>query len=166
MSGRPLVIGVGNPDRGDDGVGPAVAARAGSDARLAGVVVRTAMQLTPELATDVAAASVVVIVDARAGATAGEVSWEPVEHRSPGAGAAAPFSHHLTPAALCHLAGVAYGRVPPAYVVGVGASHFDAGAPLSGPALAAVAGAAEHVVALATGSGRRGAVEDGLKACS
>ena len=149
-----LVIGVGNPARGDDGVGPAIAARVGRDERLPGAVVRSVMQLTPELAADVAEASVVVIADARAGAAAGEVGWAPVGAAAPGAEGL--FSHHLTPAALCHLAGLAYGRVPPAFVVGVGAAGFDAGAPLSAPARAAVPRAVEVVVALLGGgsSGR------------
>ena len=145
----PLIIGVGNPARGDDGVGPAVAACVEQDARLGGAVVRTAMQLAPELAADVAAASVVVIVDARVGVEAGAVDWAEVEHRSLGGGPG-PFSHHLDPAGLCHLAGVAFGRVPPAFVVGVGAAGFDAGAPLSGPALAAVPHAVDRVIGLAT----------------
>lgn len=145
----PLVIGVGNPERGDDGVGPAIAACVGRDERLPGAVVRSVMQLTPELAADVAEASVVVIADARAGAGAGEVGWEPVGASEPGV--SGPFSHHLTPAALCDLAGKAYGRVPPAFVVGVGAAGFDAGAPLSAPARAAVPRALEVVVALLAG---------------
>lgn len=151
MTPRPLVIGVGNPDRGDDGVGPAVAAGVEGDERLAGAAVRSAMQLTPEMAEEVAAASVVVIVDARVGVAAGEVDWAAVEHRSLGT-SAGPLTHHLDPAGLCHLAGVAFGRVPPAFVVGVGAAGFDAGAPLSEPAVAAVPRAMEVVVALATGS--------------
>ncbi|HVL05922.1 MAG TPA: hydrogenase maturation protease [Acidimicrobiales bacterium] len=150
MTPGPLVLGVGNPERGDDGIGPAVAARVEQDGRLAGATVRSAMQLTPELAVDVAAASVVVIVDARVGVAAGAVDWAEVEHRSLGGGPG-PFSHHLDPAGLCHLAGVAFGRVPPAFVVGIGAAGFDAGAPLSGPALAAVPHAVERVIGLATG---------------
>jgi hypothetical protein len=47
---------------------------------------------------------------------------------------------------------VAFGTVPPTFVVGVGAAGFEAGAPLSGPALAAVPRAMEVVMALATGS--------------
>lgn len=149
MTANPLVIGVGNPARGDDGVGPAVAARVEQDPRAAGAVVRSVTQLTPELAADVAEASVVVIADARVGAAVGEVDWGPVGASE--SGVSGPFSHHLTPAALCHLAGVAFGRTPPAFVVGVGAGGFDAGAPLSGAALAAVPRAVEVVVALLMG---------------
>lgn len=144
-----MVIGVGNPARGDDGVGPAVAARVEEDPRAAGALVRSVMQLTPELAAEVSEASVVVIADARVGTAAGEVDWGPVGASE--SGVSGPFSHHLTPAALCHMAGVAFGRTPPAYVVGVGAAGFDAGAPLSGPALAALPHALEVVVALLTG---------------
>ena len=149
MTGSPLFIGVGNPERGDDGVGPAVAALVGLDPRAAGAVVRSVTQLTPELAAAVAGASVVVIADARVGAGAGEVDWAPVGASE--SGVSGPFSHQLTPAVLCHLAGVAFGRVPPAFVVGVGAGSFDAGAPLSASAQAAVPRALEVVVALLTG---------------
>ena len=150
MSGVPLVVGVGNPLRGDDGAGPAAAERAARDPRLAGARFRTVVQLTPELAADVAGASVVVIVDARAGAPAGTVDCSPVDpppEAVPGRGGTrASLSHHLDPAALAGLAGLAYSRIPPVFIVGIGAGRFDAGAPLS-PAVAAALPEAVDVVA-------------------
>lgn len=131
-----LVFGVGNPARGDDGVGRAVAELAAADPRFAAAVVRGVTQLTPELAVEIVQASVVVVVDARAGDPPGQVSWAVAE---PPARTAAPvFSHHLTAAALAALCAFAYGRAPPVVVVGVGAAAFDAGAPLSDPVAAAV----------------------------
>ena len=59
-----LVIGFGNELRADDGVGPAIAERLGSDPRAAGARVLAVRQLTPDLALDVASCSLVVLVDA------------------------------------------------------------------------------------------------------
>ena len=146
---RPLVVGVGNPDRGDDGVGWAVAERAGADLRLAGAQVRRVVQLAPELAADLAGASVVVIADARAGAPPGRVEWSAVD-----AGEApvrpGPLSHHLDPPALVRLAALAYGAVPAVFVVGVGAAGFASGAPLS-PAVSAAVDEAAGLVVWLTG---------------
>lgn len=144
-SGRaPLVVAVGNPDRGDDGVGAAVVERAVAGGLAGDVVVRSVMQLTPELAADVAGASVVVVVDARAGSVPGRVECSAVEpDPRPGGGA---LSHHLAPAALLGLAAFAYGRVPPAFAVTVGGAAFEAGTGLS-PAVAAAVGEAAGVVA-------------------
>jgi Ni,Fe-hydrogenase maturation factor len=57
-----LVIGIGNPLRGDDGVGRWLAQRAGR--WLAPAQLRTVQQLTPELAADIALASRVLFIDA------------------------------------------------------------------------------------------------------
>ena len=59
-----LVIGYGNPLRGDDGAGWKAAELLAEDPRLAGAVVLARHQLTPELADDVSRASLVVLVDA------------------------------------------------------------------------------------------------------
>lgn len=148
----PLVLGVGNPARGDDGVGPAVAEAVKLDPRLAGATVRSVLQLTPELAADVAEASIVVVVDARAGLPPGRIEWAAVEPR-PGPPV---FSHHVPPAALVALAEAVYGQAPPVFLVGVGAAGFDAGAPLSGAVAAAVAGAVEVVTELVRARSRPG----------
>jgi hydrogenase maturation protease len=61
---RGLVVGYGNTLRRDDGVGVRAAELMAEDPRFAGIEVLTAYQLTPELALDIAAASLVVFVDA------------------------------------------------------------------------------------------------------
>ena len=57
--GGALVIGYGNPLRGDDGFGCSAAGLLAADPRLDGATVLGRHQLTPELATDIAGASLV-----------------------------------------------------------------------------------------------------------
>lgn len=136
-----LVIGFGNPLRGDDGAGPAVA-RAAELAR-ADVAVLTPHQLLPELATAVAAAEVVVFVDASTGVRAGDVRCLPVH-----AAAASRLGHVLSPACLVGLGLGAFGHAPQAWLVEVGAASFDLGDRLTPAVAAAVPRAAEVVRAL------------------
>jgi hydrogenase maturation protease len=127
-----LVVGYGNTLRGDDGIGWRAAALLAEDPRLAGAEVLAHHQLTPELALDVARASLVVLVDARAGGGApGSVRVRRVAARQDGMTA---WSHHLDPAALAGLASALYGAVPPVYLVSVDGAWFDDGEGLS-PAL-------------------------------
>jgi hydrogenase maturation protease len=127
-----LVVGYGNALRGDDGVGWHAAGRLAADPRLAGAQVLARHQLTPELAADVAAASLVVLVDAGAdGGAPGSVSVRAVRprpDRSPPA-----WSHHLDPAALAGLAGALYQTVPPMVLVSIAGACFDGGDRLSPP---------------------------------
>jgi hydrogenase maturation protease len=139
-SGEVLVIGWGNSLRGDDGLGWHAASLLAADPRLAGARVLARHQLTPELAEDVGRASLVVLVDARAGqGEPGAVTVTTVEPDR----AAPALTHHLDPAALSALAGELYGRVPPVLLVSVGAATFETGDRLS----AAVAAALPEVVA-------------------
>ena len=129
----PLVIGYGNPLRGDDGAGWHAAGLLAADRRAADVTVLRRHQLTPELAEDVSAADLVVFVDASVEGTApGAVVATEID---PGGGAAwaagQAWSHHLDPAGLVAMAEALYGHAPPATVVRVGACDLDAGTDLS-----------------------------------
>jgi hydrogenase maturation protease len=128
-----LLIAYGNPLRGDDGVGWAVAAAV----RAAGVTHRviTAHQLTPELASDVADADRVVFIDAACDAEPGQVSARPVV---PAHGPPRGLTQHAyDPGTLLWLAREAHGRAPTeAWLVTVGAGRFDCDEALS-PAVAA-----------------------------
>jgi hydrogenase maturation protease len=138
-----LIVGYGNALRGDDGVGWHAAARLAGDPRLAGAEVLARHQLTPELATDVARASLVVLVDARAdGGAPGSVS---VRRLQPPHDAAPGWSHHLDPAALAGLAGVLYGAVPPVVLVSVGVASLAGGDRLSPAVRRALPGVVEAV---------------------
>ena len=134
---RWLVLGYGNPLRGDDRVGHAIAeACTGDDVQAMAVPL-----LTPELASDLAEADGVVFVDARHGPDAGRVRSEVVVAQP----AAASLSHALTPAALLYLTGILYGKWPKARLVTVETSGFRVGAAMSA---AATRGSADAIAAV------------------
>jgi hydrogenase maturation protease len=136
-----VVIGYGNPLRGDDGAGPMVAAAVGSSLR--GVTVMTPQQLLPEMAAPIARAGLVVFVDAALGDEPGVVSCDPVRGSGTTNG-----NHTLSPAALLRLTRDAYGVEPPAWLVRIHGQAFDVGAPQSAPVEQALPHAIELVCSL------------------
>ncbi|MCC6630011.1 MAG: hydrogenase maturation protease [Chloroflexi bacterium] len=148
-----LVIGYGNPLRGDDGVGPAVATALAEMGGVDGMdlIVLDPVQLTPELAVDVASAAAVIFVDAQVDEVAGMVRSAAL---TPGDAVTGAFSHAATPAGLLALARDLYGVVPPAWVVSVGAVSFAPGDGLSPAVAAAVPVAMAQVRRLLAGAGR------------
>ncbi len=121
-----LILGYGNPLRGDDGLGWSAAER------LAGVIegadVRAVHQLTPEMAEPVSRADLVIFVDAACDNNQGEVQVQEIRPRVSPSDA---FSHQLTPDVLLTIAEKLYGRRPKAYLASVGAGSFDYGDRLS-----------------------------------
>ena len=118
-----LVVGIGSDLRSDDRAGRLVAERLAA-LGLPQVRVRSVIQLTPELAVDVAAAGAVVFVDADPGVsevTAREVAPAP----------AGSSAHHLTPAALLALASSLGSEPATAHLVSVPATDFGLGEDLS-----------------------------------
>jgi hydrogenase maturation protease len=111
----------------------------------------TCHQLTPELAADLARASLAVLVDATTGAEPGSIRLRPVRPRRP---APAAWSHHLDPATLVGLAEALYGAAPPVVLVGVGTGSVDGGDRLSDAVERALPEVVEAVVAVAGGSPR------------
>ena len=138
MTARTLVIGMGNPDRGDDGIGPLVARR-------------LATQLPPEievlersgdalaLLDDWAGATAVILIDAAAPlATPGRIHCIDPEKESLPAGLSPASTHAFGVADAIALAR-ALGRLPAHLVVlAVEGRCFDPGAPIT-PVVAAVA---------------------------
>lgn len=126
--GGVLVVGYGNTLRTDDGAGWHAATLLADDPRLAGAWVLARHQLTPELAADVARASLAVFIDACQGAgDPGFVMAQPVAPSDrPGA-----WTHHVDPAAILGLASALYGSAPPAILVSVTAASLDVGDRLS-----------------------------------
>jgi hydrogenase maturation protease len=137
-----LVIGYGNELRADDGVGRAVAERVAADPRARAVRVMSVRQLTPELALDVAAASLVVLVDAAVDLAPGEVAVRPVAD-DPASGA---FSHHVSAGGLPSLARALYGRTPRVVSVSVGPGSLEPAEGLSPSVALAVPRASELVL--------------------
>lgn len=112
-----LIIGYGNPGRGDDGLGPAFAERIAAE-DLPGVTVESAYQLTVEHALQLSSAQHVVFADAVIGGTA-PFELLPVVPAPGDLG-----SHSLTPPALLQLTLTLYGTAPPAHVMAIAGQDF------------------------------------------
>jgi hydrogenase maturation protease len=140
-----LVVGYGNPLRGDDAVGWHVARAVAADPRIPGAQVLTVHQLLPELALDIGEARLAVLVDARAGEPPGSIS---VTHVAPAEGPAPGWTHHLTPAVLAGLAREVCGLAAEMVVVGVGIESTEASEALSHPVADAVPRACDVVAEL------------------
>lgn len=115
---RLLLIGYGNPGRGDDGLGPALAAEIAA-LGLAGVTVDIDYQLTVDHAAMIAAQDVVVFADAMIGLDR--------PYRFAPVGTAAPTalgSHDVSPEAALALAGLLFGHAPPAWILAIAGRDF------------------------------------------
>lgn len=141
---RVLIIGYGNPLRGDDGLGWRAAEQLREAAQL-DTEVLTVHQLTPELAEDVSRAELVVFIDAGEGGAPG--SWKH-EEIAPDAGGQ-PFTHHVTPGSLVSAAGTLYGRAPRAVLYSMAGESFEFGEGLSLSVAAALPKMLEEVKATA-----------------
>ena len=133
-----LILCFGNPLRGDEAVGWRVAERL--PAAEVGARVLACHALVPEFAPAIAAAEVVIFVDACAGGTPGEVDCTRIHPAT----APTPPRHGETPESLLALANALYPGRPAAYLITIAAAQLEIGAPLS----PAVADAVPLVVAL------------------
>ena len=123
-----LIIGYGNPIRGDDGIGCHAA-------RLLeqhfwndpDVEVVAAQQLTPEMADDISQRDFVLFLDASSGQPPGTIKRVTI---SPEPGPCG-FSHQLTPSSLLSAAEQLYGDAPYAMCITMAGSSFELGHKLS-----------------------------------
>ena len=129
-----LVLGYGNPDRQDDGVAwhilhalafqlhlPAPDSYEDefpSNNRLDFVFT---LQLTPEMAEQIAPYERVCFVDAHTGSIAAEVQLVAVEAQFQ----QSPFTHHLTAQSLLSMCQMLYGKTPQAALVSVLGYQFE-----------------------------------------
>jgi hydrogenase maturation protease len=128
VDGSTMIIGYGNDLRGDDGAGPWVAARI-EERRFAGVRVRIAHQLLPELASELATCDRAVFVDARQGDECDRVDVAIVR---PAIDGSSEFTFHEgTPERILALSQRLYGRAPTAWLISIPGQDFNLGAPLS-----------------------------------
>ncbi len=132
-----LVIGYGNPLRGDDGVGPVIAEELARDMVSLDPKVKVVAchQLNPEMAEAVADTRAVIFVDASVELKPGDVRISPVH---PDQFSPAAFTHSLKPSALLATASELFGQAPPAETVAIGAASFDIGMTLTPEVRAAV----------------------------
>jgi hydrogenase maturation protease len=141
-----LIIGIGNPSRGDDAIGPlAIERLAALD--LPGVELLTDFQLQVEHALDLIGRREVVFIDAAASGAA-PFSFESA---IPAVDASAT-SHALSPAAvLAAFLRVTEEPLPAAFVLAVRGYAFELGAPLSVTAACNLDAALQMLVARISG---------------
>jgi hydrogenase maturation protease len=135
LTGNALVIGYGNPLRGDDGIGQAVARAFLDDAAIDRTRAIVCHQLTPELAECIAGVDLVVFIDATVNIDPGTVAVRQVLGES---ARSSGLVHAASPAALLALASALYGRSPDAFLVTVGAASLALSEALSDAAAAAL----------------------------
>ena len=147
-TGELLVIGYGNTLRGDDGVGPKVAAAVAA-IPLAGVRTLACHQLTPELAEPVSRAGGVVFVDAAVNSET-EVRMVALEPSDTGR----IMAHVSDPGGLLAVAQKVFGRSPPAWCLTIPIQNVDFGEELSPLARDGMRSALEKIRVLAENRAR------------
>jgi hydrogenase maturation protease len=140
-----LIIGYGNPLRGDDGLGWHAAYQCAAVLPRVAVNVVACHQLTPELAEPISQADLVIFLDADAQGPPGRLSCRGVVAQASASGV---FSHHLTPQTLLACAQGLYGSSPTAVVLSISGACFGYGECLSPTVHAALPGVLQHVRAL------------------
>ncbi|MCB1378172.1 MAG: hydrogenase maturation protease [Alphaproteobacteria bacterium] len=118
-SARVLLIGYGNPGRGDDGLGPKFAQKL-SCKPLCGLTCIVDYQLTVDHALAVSEVECVVFADASV-LTDVPFTFESVGTSDP----ESLMSHSLTPAGLMALTRSLFGKLPEAFVMAIAGYDFD-----------------------------------------
>lgn len=120
-----LIIGIGNPSRGDDALGPRLIERLEA-LQLHDVELLTDFQLQVEFALDLQDRQQVIFIDASLTAP------PPFEFTQAQAVEDPSYSSHaLSPGALLHACQQLYGLPPPAYVLAIRGEAFELGEDLS-----------------------------------
>jgi hydrogenase maturation protease len=122
-----LIIGYGNPLRGDDGIGWHVSQELAAHLQDPDIEVLPCHQLTPELAEKISHAQLVLFIDATCEGSPGEWSCDEIRPDCE----AAIFSHNASPSGLLRLVRSLYGVAPPAWLFTVCGNSFEYGESLS-----------------------------------
>ena len=122
-----LIVGYGNPMRGDDGLGWTVAAELFRKNKSPDFEILPCHQLTPELASNMQAVEVVIFVDCAREGVPGEFRWIEVQPEVD----SSAFTHDLTPAGLLSLTCELFGVCPRTYLLSICGARFGAGDALS-----------------------------------
>lgn len=124
---RRLVIGVGNPSRGDDAVGPLAVERLAA-LELPDVELLTDFQLQVEYLLDMAGRDTVVFIDATVDPGVESFTFEPIRAERDGSFS----SHELSPQAVLAAYEQHYRTPPPpSHVLAIRGHGFELGAGLS-----------------------------------
>jgi hydrogenase maturation protease len=125
-----LIIGIGNPSRGDDALGPMLIERLEA-LNLPGVELLTDFQLQVEYAYDLQGRDKVIFVDASVSGP------EPSEFKRIAPEEDNSYSSHaLSPAAVLHAYQKLYGLPPESYVLAIRGYEFELGEGVSSQAAA------------------------------
>ncbi|MBV8418011.1 MAG: hydrogenase maturation protease [Verrucomicrobia bacterium] len=120
--GRVLIIGYGNPLRGDDSLGWEIARRLATSIQDKPVEVLALNQLTPELSEPISEVELVIFIDASHAGKPGSWTCETVE---PNATSSHTLGHHLTPMSLLAYAQIIFKANPRALLLSVAGESFD-----------------------------------------
>jgi hydrogenase maturation protease len=144
-----VVIGYGNPQRGDDAIGQEVISHLQA-LKMPTVEAHAVTQLTPELSSKLAVADCVIFVDACKLKHTDTVRIKPLEAcgTEPAGSAVPAFGHSCDPRSLLALTRSAYGRCPQAWWIEVPASDFTPGNALSALAERGIAQALREIEGL------------------
>jgi len=120
-----LILGYGNPIRGDDGIGQAVIAEL-EQWNLANVRSQSFHQLTPEVAAEMTEVDSVIFVDAcLEGETVNITSLEPLPSDL------FNWGHSLNPRSLLSLTQFLYQKAPQAWLIAIPGENFELSETLS-----------------------------------
>ena len=139
---RALIIGYGNPLRGDDSLGWEIAKRLATSIQNEPVEVLALNQLTPELSEPISEVELVVFIDASHAGKLGSWTCETVE---PNATSSPTLGHHLTPMSLLAYTQNIFKASPRALLVSIAGESFDYRQELT-PSAAAALPAVEQFV--------------------
>lgn len=120
---RILIIGYGNPLRGDDAVGFVAAERLRESITDPEVEILALHQLTPELMEPLSRAGRAIFLDAAAGGEPGTIRKRTIEPAAEGSG----FTHQSTPGALLAGAMALFGHAPEAMLYSIPGGDFAFG---------------------------------------
>jgi hydrogenase maturation protease len=138
-----LVIGYGNPLRGDDSFGHRAVEALKSEVRGSEVEFVDCQQLTPELAEQVSKADLVLFVDADMDGVAGTIHSHRIEPS--GGKQIDSLVHHLDPCALLALSKALYKKAPESMLMTVTGECFGYGSQLSTEVKKALPGVVHHM---------------------
>jgi hydrogenase maturation protease len=149
-----LIIGYGNPLRGDDGIGiraaELLAGEGGENPPLPhGVEVIACPQLSVELAAAITEAERLILMDATAVGEPGALTEQLLAPLIPSSNS---LSHHLDARGLLAAAQILYGKAPPTTLFTISGRDFDYGETLSPPVAAALPGLLARVRQLMAGT--------------
>ena len=122
-----LIVGYGNPLRGDDGAGYVAAEMLRERIHDPSIEILCEQQLLPELMEPISRAAGVIFIDASVSGRAGKFSRIPLRP----APACSRFTHHATPESLLAGAQSLYGHTPEATLYTIPGRNFEMGQELT-----------------------------------